>query len=139
MNFPLFPLRESTDLPLDTENTPRLLLVRSTAGSNPETDGLLANILKALKLDQQTDSRTLALSEEPRIHLPDALKTAKISRCVVFGYTPRQMGTQWQWPLYQPLTRQNRHYLFAAQLNKIGKNAKHKRALWESLQTLMNL
>ena len=118
---------------------PRLLIVRRAATADAATDTLLGNILKALKLDQEKECVTMALDAATFPHLPTLMREARAPRCVVFGCTPQELGVRWQWPLYQPLTRAEKHYLFSEGLDKIGTDTTHKRSLWAGLQALMQL
>lgn len=139
LRFPLYPLEEAPPSPGGAAVAPQLCILRGAAGCDADTDTLLANILKALKLDQERDCYTRLLDERPPVQLPQLVASSGCQRCVVFGYAPRALGVQWQWPLYRVLSRSGCHYLFADNLEKIGADSARKRALWEGLQVLMQI
>ena len=139
LRFSVYPLREAAIVPPTATDAPRLLIIRRTAVGDEAADTLLGNILKALKLDQDTACATLTPATTDYPHLPSLLTAVRATRCVVFGFTPQELGVRWQWPRYQPLTRAGKHYLFSEGLDKIGTDTTHKRSLWGGLQALMQL
>lgn len=135
--FRIFPITEADRLLPEEAGPARLLILREAAGCNPRTDDLLGNILKALKLDPETDCATVCLAEGGFPHLPTLARRAQAPATVIFGYAPTALGVRWQWPTYKVLTRDGRRYLFADKLDHINSDSNHKRSLWEGLQALM--
>ena len=135
--FPLLPASEALARATG-EHGKGLLLLRRAADRSAETDTLLANILKALQLDEGKDCRTLLLDEQASISLVETVRTSGARYCVSFGPRPRALGAQWEWPAYQVLHRGGVRYLFADTLSRIGEDDQRKRALWNGLKDLMS-
>lgn len=104
---------------------------------NEELFNLLTNILNACKLSMQ-DVSLLNISHHPSLAFPDWKAAMKITRGVVFGIAPEQLGFS-DIPLYQLVTVNDTTLLFSDELSLIGSDKLLKARLWAGLKQLLNI
>ncbi|NLR60931.1 hypothetical protein HGH93_22700 [Chitinophaga polysaccharea] len=104
---------------------------------NEELFNLLTNILNACKLSMQ-DVSLLNVSHHPSLAFPDWKAAVKITRGVVFGIAPEQLGFS-DIPLYQLVTVNDTTLLFSDELSLIGSDKLLKARLWAGLKQLLNI
>ncbi|MFY0253685.1 hypothetical protein ACDQ55_06985 [Chitinophaga sp. 30R24] len=104
---------------------------------NEELFNLLTNILNACKLGMQ-DVSLMNVSHYPALTFTDWQSAVKITRSVVFGITPEQLGLS-DIPAYQLVTVNGTTLLFSDELSVIGSDKQLKARLWAGLKQLLGI
>lgn len=98
---------------------------------------LLNKILKAIKIDLETDTFQMAIDRQQPIQLTQMLTAFPSEKTIIsFGIEPSSLGLSLQQRPYHPFTIRQTRFLFSHDLNSISGNPDFKRSLWNALQDL---
>ncbi len=96
----------------------------------------LKKVLQSVQLDFDQDVLSFMGDATTSFSVSDLYQTTSITKVLVFGLPPSQIGLQLHLSKYQAYPINNRTYLFADRLPDIAANKNLKGHLWKGLQEL---
>ncbi len=96
----------------------------------------LKKVLQSVQLDFDQDVLSLQGSASTTFSITDLYQNTSITKILVFGFVPTQIGLQLNLSKYQAYPINTRTYLFADPLSAIADNKNLKGQLWKGLQSM---
>jgi len=101
-------------------------------------DSLLADILKATKLDIDTIA-IIKIPKENQITLGNFFDSHTSKTCICFGLKASEIGIHFDLKEFLPMMLKGKKLLLSASLDKLAQNKNLKIELWKCLQTVFSI
>lgn len=142
-DFDLYAAPESNLMQLELKGQGQRAIFIAYFGDDEQQllTGFLKKIVQAAELKLEADTRYLSLTSKANFSLLPLSNALSCTTCIVFGWTPKELGLQFQVPTYQIMNFSGVRILFADALLSIyeerqaGGKAKSG-ALWNALKQL---
>jgi len=140
MPFHTFDLLAHDTTPLfihktDASSPVKIIVVLSVQDDEGLIEGLLKNILKAVKIDIDNEVHIIQVSDIS-INILDLIKDLKLEKILCFGANPSMLSMNLNPQLYHPMHIADTTFLFAESLSYIEAHKDRKKILWDNLQSI---
>ena len=120
-----------------TSNSFKVMVVLEAEEEEVLLDGLLTNILAAIKIDLKKEVCLIKVkSSNQKFNIYKALKDLKVDKVICFGLAPNSLMLNFDSSFYQPIVQSGNTFLFVDSLASIENNKDYKKLLWNNLQSI---
>lgn len=137
-NFQIIPLTgiEKIEEKLSGNNEKGLLVLTKQTENTEALLNFRNKILKAAGFAVPQDVLLLNLTDEDSFSLSSLLSKYPIESIIVFGFSPKFLGLNWNLSTFTPFLYGDRKYLFTEELGDMENDKGKKGQLWKCLQAM---